>query len=88
MFLVIFGVCSAFVHGISSLSFYWIVIGMIHVYFLIVIYSIYELIEYEGEQKVCHQSSPPSQGYNKRHEEPGALNDSEKGYQTSEFQGP
>lgn len=85
MFLTAIGTIGAFIQGISGLSFFWILVGMIHVYFLIVVYSLYEILEFEGEQKECHQSAA-IQGYNQCSDP-----DYEKGstsYQASEYQGP
>lgn len=62
MILTAFGTAAAFMQGIMSLSFSWILVGMIEVYFIIVIYSIYDLVEFEGEQKESHQSAS-SNGY-------------------------
>lgn len=55
---------------------------MIHAYFLIIVYSLYQLIEFEGEQKECHQSAE-SHGYIQCN-----YPDLEKDqYQASEYQG-
>lgn len=35
---------------------------MLHIYFVIVLYSLYEMLEFEGEQMKCHQDAA-SQGY-------------------------
>ena len=59
--------CGAFLKGIFSLSFFWTLVGMIFVYFLIVVFSLYELLEFEGDQRDCHQSAT-SQGYSQTHE--------------------
>lgn len=63
-------------------SIFWILVGMIHAYFLIIVYSLYQLIEFEGEQKECHQSAE-SHGYSQCN-----YPDLEKDeYQASEYMG-
>lgn len=86
-FLILTGIgtAAALLQGIMSLSFFWVVVGMIEVYFVIVVYSIFELVEFEGEQRECHQSAT-SDGYEHCHEP-----DLEKrnfGYQASTFEEP
>lgn len=63
MFLTVIGTIAAFFQGVSGPYFFWIIVGMIHVYFLIVVYSLYEILEFEDEQKECHQRAA-IQGYN------------------------
>lgn len=73
--------------GMLMLSFFWILVAMIHVYFLIVLYSLYQVLDFEeGDQRNCHQSAA-SHGYSPCNE-PESFNNVEKGYQTAEFQGP
>lgn len=70
-----------------SLSVFWILVGMIHVYFLIVIYSVIELLEYEGQQRDCHEASA-MQGYSQELKPKVNIHENESyGYQTAEFQG-
>jgi hypothetical protein len=78
----------ALIKGIMSLSFFWILVGMIHCYFFIVLYSLYEVLEFEGEQKECHQSAVS--GYSQCNE-PEIYANMEKGnicYQSEQPQGP
>jgi hypothetical protein len=80
LLLIALGIGGAFMHGITLLSFNWILIGMTNVYFLIVVYSIYELLQFEVEQK-SHQNSSSSQVPSQCYDDPELYNDSEKGYQ-------
>lgn len=76
--------------GILSLSWSMVFFGIINTYFTICIYSFHQIVEFEGEQGVCHQNAA-DEGYAQCYEpETETYNNAQTyGYQqTSEFQGP
>lgn len=65
MILTAVSTFAAFLEGLVTRSFFWTVVGMSGVYFLIVIYSVYEHLENNDDLKECTQSltSQPSVGH-------------------------
>lgn len=63
MFLTAIGTVGAFVKGFATLSFFWMLVGMIHFYFLIVLYSLYDLLKSDSDQKECLQNSGGQRSY-------------------------
>lgn len=61
MCLTAIGTMGAFFQGIKSLSFFWIIVGMIHVYFLIVVYSLYDIFSSNSEENENLQSATTCQ---------------------------
>jgi len=70
MFLTAVGTVGIFIKGFAVPSFLWILFGMIHVYFLIVVYSLYEILVSEIKETESLKSSTV-QGYGEvQNEEP------------------
>lgn len=87
MILTALGTAGAFLQGISSLSFFWILLGMIHFYFLLIVYSLYQILDSEAQEKGC-QPSARRQGYSQCHD-PDVYEQIEKGnvgYQAAAFE--
>jgi hypothetical protein len=57
------GTCTTFIKGIFSLSFFWIVTGMVNVYFFICVYSLYDMLRQESSDNVRCALKPEKRDY-------------------------
>ena len=89
---MVIGTLSSFFKGMLSLSFWWILFGMLNVYFIICVYSLYQILQYEDVEQVKTHATAYNQGYTQCYDEPETRHDEEsgdgRGYQTTEFNEP
>lgn len=89
---MIIGTVSSFFKGMLSLSFWWILFGMLNVYFIICVYSLYQVLQYEDVEQSKTHATAYNQGYSQCYNDSEAYNadDGEegRGYQTTEFNEP
>ncbi|CAG9810577.1 unnamed protein product [Chironomus riparius] len=92
LIIMIIGTVSSFFKGMLSLSFWWILFGMLNVYFIICVYSLYQILQYEDVEQVKTHATAYNQGYSQCYDEPETHHDEEsvngEGYQTTAFNEP
>ncbi|XP_070509046.1 uncharacterized protein [Chironomus tepperi] len=92
LIVMVIGTISSFLKGMLSLSFWWILFGMLNVYFIICVYSLYQVLHYENIEQVKTHATAHNQGYSQCYDDPEANHVEEcedgGGYQTTEFNEP